>query len=169
MKPPEKCQPSGKYSRTNINGHARHPPVTFAFYVSNPVRGRRSTTPRRRPSGSCLFLRPGSSITTGLIPAVVSPLRQIGAAPINLNVKRARQHRVKHLISHDKPARGADSVRKRAAVTAETSQPCEASRRDVGRGGCVRTISHADITNAIVFCVRGVGLQIDFFIIQLVQ
>lgn len=54
-------------------------------------------------------------------------------------------------------------------VMQETMQPCEASRRDVGRGGCMKKISHADITNAIVFCIRGVGLEIDFFIIQLVQ
>lgn len=32
------------------------------------------------------------------------PLRQISVASINLNVKRAHQRRVKHLISHDKPA-----------------------------------------------------------------
>lgn len=46
---------------------------------------------------------------------------------------------------------------------------CEASRRDVGRGGCVKKISHADIRNAIVFCIRSADLEMDFFIIQLVQ
>lgn len=43
---------------------------------------------------------------------------------------------------------------------------------ETGRGEgrvCVRKISHADIRNAIVSCIRGVGLEIDFFIIQLVQ
>lgn len=51
----------------------------------------------------------------------------------------------------------------------ETPQPCEASRRDAARGGCGKKIPHADIRNAIVFCIRGVGVEIDFFIIQLVQ
>lgn len=38
----------------------------------------------------------------------------------------------------------------------------------MGTGG-VKTISHADITNAIVFCMWDISLQIDFFIIQFVQ
>lgn len=54
-------------------------------------------------------------------------------------------------------------------VMPETPRPCEASRRDAGRGGSTKEISHADIRNAIVFCARGVGLEIDFFIIQFVQ
>lgn len=37
------------------------------------------------------------------------------------------------------------------------------------RGGRARKISHADIRIAIVFCARGTGVEIDFFIIQLVQ
>ena len=49
------------------------------------------------------------------------------------------------------------------------SEPCEASRRDARTGEGAKKISHADIRNAIVSCIRGVGLEIDFFIIQLVQ
>lgn len=33
----------------------------------------------------------------------------------------------------------------------------------------MKKISDADIRNAIVFCIQGAGLEIDFFIIQLVQ
>lgn len=51
-------------------------------------------------------------------------------------------------------------------VMQETPQPLWGIETGRGEG---RKISHADIRNAIVFCIRGVGVEIDFFIIQLVQ
>lgn len=89
-----------------------HPPVTPLYLLQELIfqhaTDQRSITSIRRSSGSCGFFSKRIINYQKTTPSCSRLILQISEVPINLNVKQAPQHRVKHVISHNKQVRDAD-------------------------------------------------------------